>query len=158
MAQEVKEQVERIFFEHISFLYKSIFIACVVFLLAIAVAIVVKLWWVVLAGLLGLIPVYFAKKKRNRFIITNKRFIRELYNPHHSIIAVPLADIVNVKILNRATDKHGGVQIQTTPAYGEQLLVDGENEYGIIVCRKIPDHANFRDILAFAAEAAATES
>ena len=157
MAQDAQEQVERIFVEHISFLYKSIILGAVIFLVAVAAAIAVKLWWVFLAGLLGYIPIYLGQKKRNRFILTNKRFIRELYNPHHNILAVPLPDIVNVKILSRATDKFGTVQILTTPGYGEQLLVDGENEFGIITCRKIPGHANFRDILATAAEAAAKE-
>jgi hypothetical protein len=148
------EQVERIFFEHISFIYRTIIVTAVIILVAIAAAIVLNIWWVALLGLLGFVPLYFKRKKRNRFIITNERFIREQFNPHHNIVAVPLKSIVGVKLLSRATDKYGDVRVETTPEYGDQLLVDGEREVGVIMCRKIPDHANFGDIVAFARDTA----
>jgi hypothetical protein len=148
------EQVERIFVEHISFVFKTLILSIVFFLLAIAVAIVVKVWWIALLGVLGFVPLYFKLKKRNRYIITNERFIRELYNPHHNTIAVPLDKVVGAKLLNRASDKYGTVRVETTPDYGDQLLVDGEAEYGVIMCYKIPDHATFSEILLFARDAA----
>jgi hypothetical protein len=152
------EQVERIFFEHISFLYRTIILTAVIILLAIAAAIVLEIWWVALFGLLGFVPLYFKRKKRNRFIITNERFIREQFNPHHNIVAVPLKNIVGVKLLSRATDKYGDVRVETTPDYGDQLLVDGEREVGVIMCQKIPDHASFGDIVAFARDTAVRAS
>jgi len=154
-----KEEVERVFFEHISFLYKHVLLGAVIFIVGVAAAVVFNMWFIALGGLLvGILPAYLKKKQRNRFLLTNRRFIRELYNPHRSVIAVPLSEIRGAKIMNRATDKFGTVQILTTPAYGEQLLVDGEREYGIIICRKVPGHAGFRDIVAFAAEVAVKES
>jgi hypothetical protein len=148
------EQVERIFVEHISFIYKPLILSVIVFLLAIAAAIVVEIWWIGLVGLLAFLPIYFKLKRRNRFIITNERFIRELYNPHHNTVAVPLKNITGVKLLSRATDKYGTVRVETTPEYGDQLLVDGDGEYGVIMCRKIPDHATFGEILLFARDVA----
>ncbi|MGD8718760.1 MAG: hypothetical protein PVH29_08050 [Candidatus Zixiibacteriota bacterium] len=141
------EQVERIFYEHISFLYSTIILAAVIAVVAIAAAIVLKMWTLALISLLGIIPIYFKRKRRNRFIITNERFIREEFNPHHNLIAVPLKNVVNAKLLNRATDKYGAVRVETTPEFGDQLLVDGDREVGVIMCRKIPDHANFAEIL-----------
>lgn len=152
------EQVERIFFEHVSFIYKTLILSVVICLLAIAAAIVVNIWWIALLGLLGFLPVYFKRKKRNRYIITNERFIRELYNPHHNTIAVPLKNIVGAKLLTRASDRYGTVRVETTPEYGDQLLVDGESECGVIMCHKIPDHATFSEILLFARDAAAQGS
>lgn len=148
------EQVERIFFEHVSFIYRTIILTAVIILLAIAAAIVLNIWWVASLGLLGFVPLYFKRKKRNRFIITNESFIREQFNPHHNIVAVPLKSIVGVKLLSRATDKYGDVRVETTPEYGDQLLVDGESEVGVIMCQKIPDHANFGDIVSFARDTA----
>lgn len=141
------EQVERIFYEHISFIYKTIIIAVVIVLAAIAAAVVLKMWTLALAGVLGFVPIYFKRKRRNRFIITTDRFVREEFNPHHNLIAVPLKNVVNAKLMNRATDKYGSVRVETTPEYGDQLLVDGDREVGVIMCRKIPDHANFAEIL-----------
>ena len=141
------EQVERIFYEHISFLYSTIILAAVIAVVAIAAAIVLKMWTLAFLSLLGIIPIYFKRKRRNRFIITNERFIREEFNPHHNLIAVPLNNVVNAKLLNRATDKYGSVRVETTPEFGDQLLVDGDREVGVIMCRKIPDHANFAEIL-----------
>jgi len=152
------EQVERIFYEHISFLYPSIVIGVIIFIAAVVAAFVAGIWYIFLAGVLGFLPAYFKNKRRNRFILTDRRFIREVFNPHHSIIAVPLNEIVGVKILSRKTDPHGTVEIQTTPAYGEQLRVDGETAVGLIICRKVPGHDNFREIVAFAANAAAGNS
>lgn len=149
------EQVERIFVEHISFLYKTLILSVVFCLLAIAVAIVINIWWIALLGLLGFLPAYFKLKRRNRYIITDQRFIRELYNPHHNTIAVPLKNIVGAKLLSRATDRYGTVRVDTTPEFGDQLLVDGQTEYGVIMCHKIPDHAAFSDILLFARDVAA---
>lgn len=146
-AAKSSEQVERIFYEHSSVLAPSIIIACAILLITIAAAIVLKKWFIAPVGLLGFIIVYFKNKKRNRFIITNTRFIRELFNPHHNLLAVPLPSIVDVRILNRATDKVGNVRIETEPQYGDQLLIDDRREVGIVVCRKIPGHANFREIL-----------
>lgn len=148
------EQVERIFVEHISFIFKTLILSIVFCLLAIALAIVVKIWWIAPLGLLGFVPLYFKLKRRNRYIITNLRFIRELYNPHHNTIAVPLEHITGAKLLNRATDKFGTVRVETTPQYGDQLLVDGQAEYGVIMCHKIPDHAAFSEILLFARDVA----
>ncbi len=152
------EQVERIYFEHVSFIFKTLILSVVICLLAIAAAIVVNIWWIALLGLLGFLPVYFKRKKRNRYIITNERFIRELFNPHHNTIAVPLKNVVGAKLLTRASDKCGTVRVETTPEYGDQLLVDGESEHGVIMCHKIPDHATFSEILLFARDAAAQGS
>ena len=152
------EQVDRIFFEHVSFIYKTLILSVVICLLAIAAAIVVKIWWIAFIGLLGFLPVYFKRKKRNRYIITNERFIRELYNPHHNTIAVPLKNVVGAKLLTRASDKYGTVRVETTPEYGDQLLVDGETEHGVIMCHKIPDHATFGEIILFARDVAAQGS
>ncbi len=146
-AAKSSEQVERIFYEHTSVLVPSIIIACAILLVTIAAAVVVKKWFIAPVGLLAFLLVYFKNKKRNRFIITNTRFIRELFNPHHSLLAVPLPAIVDVRILNRATDKVGTVRIETEPRYGDQLLIDERREVGIVICRKIPGHANFREIL-----------
>ena len=151
------EQVERIFEEPWTFLLPAIIVSTLVLAATIAAAVVVKIWWIGPIGLLAYIYVYLRKKRRNRFIITNRRFIRELYNPHHSIIAVPLDQIVEVKLTSRATDKVGSVQIRTTPAFGDQLLIDGERELGVIDCRRIPGHANFREILVGAVETAASQ-
>lgn len=148
------EQVERIFYEHISFIYKTVILAVVILLVAVAVAIITQIWWIALVGVLALVPIYFKRKKRNRFIITNERFIREQFNPHHNIIAVPLQNIVGVKLLNRAADKCGTVRIETTPEFGDQLLVDGEKEAGVIMCYKIPDHPTFGEIVTFARDVA----
>lgn len=148
------EQVERIFYEHISFIYKTVILSVVILLLAVAAAVIVQIWWIALAGVLALVPIYFKRKKRNRFIITNERFIREQFNPHHNTIAVPLQNIVAVKLLNRATDKYGTVRIETTPEYGDQLLVDGEKEVGAIMCYKVPDHPTFGEIVTFAKDMA----
>lgn len=148
------ERVERIFYEHISFIYKAVILSVVILLLAIAAAIIVQIWWIALAGVLALFPIYFKRKKRNRFIITNERFIREQFNPHHNIVAVPLKNIVGLKLLNRATDKCGTVRIDTTPEYGDQLLVDGEREVGVIMCHKIPDHPTFGEVVTFARDMA----
>jgi hypothetical protein len=152
------EQVERIFVEHVSFLYKTLILSVVFCLVAIAAAIIVGIWWIALLGLLGFLPAYFKLKRRNRYIITNERFIRELYNPHHNMVAVPLKSIVGIKLLSRATDKYGTVRVETTPEYGDQLLVDGQAEYGVIMCHKIPDHAAFSDIRLFARDVAAQRS
>ena len=148
------EQVERIFYEHISFLYRTVILSVVILLLAVAAAIIVQIWWVAFAGIIAFFPIYFKRKRRNRFIITNERFIREQFNPHHNIVAVPLKNIVGVKLLSRATDKHGTVRIDTTPEYGDQLLVDGEREVGVIMCHKIPDHTTFSEIVTFARDVA----
>lgn len=148
------EQVERIFYEHISFMYRTIILSVIIFLLAIAAAIIVQIWWIGAIGLLAFVPLYFKRTRRNRFIITNERFIREQFNPHHNIVAVPLKNIVGVKLLNRATDKYGTVRIDTTPEYGDQLLVDGEREVGVIMCYKVPDHPGFGEILTFARDMA----
>ncbi|HUV87930.1 MAG TPA: hypothetical protein VMX79_12565 [bacterium] len=151
------EQVERIFYEHISFIYKTVFLSVVILLLAIAAAIIVQIWWIALAGILALVPIYFKRKRRNRFIITNERFIREQFNPHHNVVAVPLKNIVGLKLLNRATDKYGTVRIDTTPEYGDQLLVDGEREVGVIMCYKIPDHPTFGEVVTFARDMAVND-
>ncbi len=148
------EQVERIFYEHISFIYKTVILSVVILLLAVAAAIIVQIWWVALVGVIALLPIYFKRKRRNRFIITNERFIREQFNPHHNIVAAPLKNIVGVKLLSRATDKYGTVRIDTTPEYGDQLLVDGEREVGVIMCYKIPDHPTFGEIVTFARDVA----
>jgi len=148
------DQVERVFFEHISFLYPAIIVSAIVFLLAVVAAFVVETWWLAAVGLPAFGYVYFRRKKRNRYIITTKRFIRELYNPHHSVVAAPLVDVVNAKILNRATDKFGNVRVETAPRFGDQLLIDGDREVGVIMCYKIPGHADFRDILVMAADLA----
>ncbi len=152
------EQVERIFYEHISFIYRILILSVVIFLLAIAAAIIVKIWWIAPIGLLAFVPVYFKRKQRNRFIITNERFIREQFNPHHNVVGVPLKNIVGVKLLNRATDKYGTVRIETTPEYGDQLLVDGEREVGVIMCYKVPDHPTFGEIVTFARDMAVKNS
>lgn len=152
------EQVERIFVEHISYIFKTLILSIVFCLVAIAAAIVVNIWWIALLGLLGFLPAYFKLKRRNRYIITNERFIRELYNPHHNTIAVPLKNIVGTKLLSRASDKYGTVRVETTPEYGDQLLVDGEAEYGVIMCHKIPEHAAFSEILIVARDLAIQRS
>jgi hypothetical protein len=152
------EQVERIFLEHVSFIFKTLILSVVVCLLAIAAAIVVNIWWIALLGLLAFLPVYFKRKRRNRFIITNERFIREQYNPHHNTIAVPLSKVIDAKLLNRASDKYGTVRVETIPEYGDQLLVDGETEVGVIMCYKVPDHATFAEILLFSRDLAARRS
>jgi hypothetical protein len=148
------EQVERIFYEHISFIYRTLILSVILFLLAIAAAIIVQIWWIALIGFFAFVPVYYKRKKRNRFIITNERFIREQFNPHHNIVATPLKNIVGIKLLNRATDKYGTVRIETTPEYGDQLLVDGERETGVIMCYKVPDHPTFGEIVTFARDMA----
>ncbi len=148
------EQVERIFYEHISFIYRTVILSVVILLLAVAAAIIVQIWWIALAGIIAFLPIYFKRKRRNRFIITNERFIREQFNPHHNIVAVPLKNIVGVKLLSRATDKYGTVRIETTPEHGDQLLVDGEREVGVIMCDKVPDHATFSEIVTFARDVA----
>ncbi len=148
------EQVERIFYEHFSFIIKTVILSVVIFLIAIAAAIVVQLWWIALIGLLAFIPIYIKSKRRNRFILTNERFIREQFNPHHNIVAAPLESIVGVKLLSRASDKYGTVRVETTPEYGDQLLVDGEREVGVIMCYKVPDHPTFAEIVTFARDMA----
>lgn len=148
------EQVERIFYEHLSFILKTVILSVVILLIAIAAAIVVQIWWIALIGLLALLPIYIKSKHRNRFIITNERFIREQFNPHHNIVAAPLESIVGVKLLSRASDKYGTVRVETTPEYGDQLLVDGEREVGVIMCYKVPDHPTFADIVSFARDMA----
>ena len=144
------EQVERIFYEHISFIFKTVFVSVLIFLVAVAAAVVVQIGWIALLGVIGFLPIYIKSKRRNRFIITNERFIREQFNPHHNIVAVPLENIVGIKLLSRASDKYGTVRIETTPEYGDQLLVDGEREVGVIMCYKIPDHPTFAEIVEFA--------
>jgi hypothetical protein len=148
------EQVERIFYEHLSFILKTVILSVVILLIAIAAAIVFQIWWIALIGLLALLPIYIKSKRRNRFIITNERFIREQFNPHHNIVAAPLQSIVGVKLLSRATDKYGTVRVETTPEYGDQLLVNGEREVGVIMCYKVPDHPTFADIVTFARDMA----
>jgi len=148
------EQVERIFYEHISFIYRTVILSVVILLLAVAAAIIVQIWWIALAGIIAFLPIYFKRKRRNRFIITNERFIREQFNPHHNIVAVPLKHIVGIKLLSRATDKYGTVRIEMTPEHGDQLLVDGEREVGVIMCDKIPDLALFGEIVTFARDVA----
>jgi hypothetical protein len=149
------EQAERIFFEHISFIYKTVILSVLILIIAVAAAIITQIWWIALVGALGLVPIYFKRKRRNRFIITNKRFIREQFNPHHNIIGAPLQNIVGVKSLSRASDKYGTVRIETTPEFGDQLLVDGEKEVGVIMCYKVPDHQTFGEIVTFAKDVAA---
>jgi hypothetical protein len=148
------EQVERIFYEHFSFILKTVILSVVILLIAIAAAIVVQIWWIALIGLLALLPIYIKSKRRNRFIITNERFIREQFNPHHNIVAAPLESIVSVKLLSRAADRYGTVRVETTPEYGDQLLVDGEREVGVIMCYKVPDHPTFAEIVTFARDMA----
>lgn len=154
-GENASEQVERIFYEHISAIYGSIAIGVLVFIAAVVAAIVTHIWFIFLAGFLGILPPYLKNKRRNRFILTNQRFIREVFNPHHNVVAVPLKEIVGVKILSRKTDPYGTVEIQTTPQYGEQLRVDGENAVGLLICRKVPGHDTFREIISFAANVAA---
>ena len=146
------EQAERIFYEHISYIYKTVVIAVLIVLVAIAAAIFTKIGWIAFAGVLAFIPVYLKRRRRNRFILTDKRFIREQFNPHHNVIAVPLDKILGIKLLNRATDKFGTVRVETTPEYGDQLLVDGEKEVGVIMCYKVPDHQIFSEIISVAQE------
>jgi len=146
------DQVERVFYESFSFVIPSIIISAAVLTVTIAAAVVVKIWWVGPLGVLAFISAYFQNKRRNRYMITTNRFIRELFHPSHTVAAVPLKEIENVKILNRATDKTGNVRVETAPAFGDQLLVDGERELGVIMCYKVPSHANFREVLTTAVD------
>jgi|GEM_PF-1140398 len=142
-----QELVERIFYEHISYLYPTLIICALLFLIIIAAAIVTNIWYILLAVFLLILPVYLKTRRRNRFLITDRRFIRVLANPKSGTIDVPLDEIVNVKSLSRSTDAKGSVHVYTTPAYGDQILVDNENEMGVITCHKMAGHANFVEVL-----------
>jgi hypothetical protein len=142
-----QELVERIFYEHISYLYPTLIICAFLFLIIIAAAIVTNIWYILLAVFLLILPVYLKTRRRNRFLITDRRFIRVLANPKSGTIDVPLDEIVNVKSLNRSTDAKGNVHVYTTPAYGDQILVDNEDEMGVITCHKMSGHANFVEVL-----------
>jgi hypothetical protein len=142
-----QELVERIFYEHISYLYPTIIICALLFLIIIAAAIVTNIWYILLAVFVLILPIYLKTRRRNRFLITDHRFIRVLANPKSGTIDVPLDEIVNVKSLSRSTDAKGSVHVYTTPAYGDQILVDNENEMGVITCHKMAGHANFVEVL-----------
>lgn len=142
-----QELVERIFYEHISYLYPTLVVCVVLFLIIIAAAVVTNIWYILLAVFLLIIPVYLKTRRRNRFMITDRRFIRVLANPKSGTIDVPLGEIVSAKSLSRSTDAKGTVHVYTTPAYGDQILVDNDNEMGVITCHKMAGHADFVEVL-----------
>jgi hypothetical protein len=149
---EKQELVERIFYEHVSYLYPVIIICALFFPVIIAAAIVSKIWYLIFAVFLLIIPIYLKIRRRNKFMITNRRFIRVLANPKSGTIDVPLGEIVSVKSLSRTTDAKGTVHVYTKPAYGDQILVDNENEVGVINCHKIASHNDFIEVLTDAVE------
>lgn len=142
-----KELVERIFHEHISYLYLTVVVCTLLLLVIIAAAVVSKIWFIIFAAVLLIVPIYLKTRRRNRFMITDRRFIRVLANPKSGTIDVPLSEIVSTKSLSRSADAKGTVHVYTTPAYGDQILVDNENEVGVITCHKMAGHANFVEVL-----------
>lgn len=142
-----KELVERIFHEHISYLYPTVVVCALLLLVIIAAAVVSKIWFIIFAAVLLIVPIYLKTRRRNRFMITDRRFIRVLANPKSGTIDVPLSEIVSTKSLSRSADAKGTVHVYTTPAYGDQILVDNENEVGVITCHKMAGHANFVEVL-----------
>lgn len=142
-----KELVERIFHEHISYLYPTVVVCALLLLVIIAAAVVSKIWFIIFAAVLLIVPIYLKTRRRNRFMITDRRFIRVLANPKSGTIDVPLSEIVSTKSLSRSADAKGTVHVYTTPAYGDQILVDNENEMGVITCHKMAGHANFVEVL-----------
>lgn len=147
-----EELVERMFYEHISYLYPTIVICSLLFIAIIAAAVISKIWYVIFAAFLLIIPIYLKTRKRNRFMITNLRFIRVLANPKSGTADVPLNEIISVKSLSRAADSKGTVHVYTNPAYGDQILVDNENEVGVITCHKMAGHNDFVEVLGDAVE------
>lgn len=141
------ELVERIFYEHISYIYPTIIVSVVIVLIIIAAAVVTKIWPLLALSLILALPIYLKTRRRNRFLITNRRFIRVLSNPKSGTIDVPLNEIVEAKVLSRRTDPKGTVHVYTTPAYGEQILVDNENEVGVIACSKVAGHGDLAEVL-----------
>jgi len=160
-AKPGSESVFKVVFEHKSFMYPTYLLMIIMFLVITATSIVLEVvlkinytWLGLFANLLIVIPYYIQKSRRNEFIITNKRFIRNLKHPKKLAIEIPLKEIISVKYLSRAIDKHGIVQIRTTPEYGEQILIDGDTEYGIVTLFKVSDHTGFTTTLSDAIDMA----
>jgi hypothetical protein len=147
IPDEKQELVERIFYEHISYLYFTIIICVLIFLAIVAAAIISEIWYIIFAAFILILPIYLKTRRRNRFMITNLRFIRVLANPKSGTIDVPLGEIVSAKSLGRSADAKATVHIYTTPTYGDQILVDNENEVGVISCHKMAGHADFVEVL-----------
>ncbi len=155
------ENVFKAVYEHKSFMYPTYILMIIMFLVITATSIALETvfkiqysWLGLFANILILIPYYIQKSRRNEFIITNKRFIRNLKHPKKLAIDIPLKEIITVKYLSRAIDKHGIVQIRTTPEFGEQILIDGDAEYGVVTLFKVNDHTNFAITLSDAVDMA----
>lgn len=160
-AKPGDESVYKVVYEHKSFMYPTYALMIIMFLvititsITLEVALGIRYSWLGLfANVLVLIPYYIQKSRRNQFIITNKRFVRNLRHPKRAVYEIPLKEIISVKYLSRAIDTHGIVQIRTTPEYGEQILIDGDTEYGVVTLFKVTDHVNFTTTLEDAAEMA----
>lgn len=155
------ESVYKVVYEHKSFLYPTYALMIIMFLVITVTSITLEVafnirysWLGLFANILIIIPYYLQKARRNQFIITNKRFIRNLKHPKRAAYEIPLKEIISVKYLSRAIDTHGIVQVRTTPEYGEQILIDGDTEYGVVTLFKVNDHVGFTTTLEDAAEMA----
>ncbi len=155
------ESVFKVVYEHKSFMYPTYALMVIMFLVITVTSITLEVgfnlrysWLGLFANILIIIPYYLQKARRNQFIITNKRFIRNLKHPKRAAYDIPLKEIISIKYLSRAIDTHGVVQIRTTPEYGDQILIDGDTEYGVVTLFKVNDHVGFTTTLEDAAEMA----
>ncbi|MCP4230773.1 MAG: hypothetical protein GY771_11605 [bacterium] len=155
------EDIFKAVYEHGSFMYPTYALMIIMFLIITATSITLETafhikysWTGLFANFLIIIPYFIQKSRRNEFIITNKRFIRNLKHPKRAAYEIPLKEIISVKFLSRAIDKYGIVQIRTTPEYGEQILIDGDTEYGVVTLFKVDGHADFTTTLTDAPETA----
>ncbi|MGQ9706031.1 MAG: hypothetical protein ACUVWP_03375 [bacterium] len=86
-----------------------------------------------IALILPVVYLIYRVFKREKYIVTNKRFIR--YVPGEHAYAIPIKDIIDVKFPDGGSLEkkgHGKINLITNIKHGEGLIIEDKAEYGLI--------------------------
>lgn len=134
--------------QHITSILVDIIISLVVFIGLIVGAVMLSdlSLYFIIALILPVAYVIFKLWKRERYIVTNKRFIN--HKPMGSTRAISLEDIIEVKLENDGDKRKKGcgkVNLITTVRAGDRLIIGDKEEYGIVTINYVDSPAIFKE-------------
>jgi len=101
-----------------------------------------------IALILPIVYLIYKVFRREKYIVTNKRFIRHV--PGGYTYAIPIKDIIDVKFPDGSSMEkkgHGKINLFTTIKYGEGIVIDDKEEYGIVKLQYVDRPLVFRESL-----------
>jgi hypothetical protein len=136
--------------QHIISRLKDIIISSAVFIVLLAGGIFISFirMFFFIALILPVIYLIYRVWRREKYIITTRRFIK--YVPGGYSYAIPIKDILDVKFPDGGSmekKSHGKINLFTTIKHGEGIIIDDEDEYGIVKLYYVDRPLVFRESL-----------